>query len=122
MSNDQRATPLPLGRGEGEPLAARRDAGGVGDIRVTAVGLLIGFLWLQSQANPIAPTVTQGKASFSSQGSHLTIQTSDRAFINWQSFNIGVGQTTTFLQPSSSSLVWKQINDRNPSKILGNLI
>src|ERR1051326_6890207 len=73
------------------------------------------------EANPVGPSVTQGKASFTTQGAHLTIQTSDRAFINWQSFNIGVGQTTTFVQPSSSSLVWNQINDPNPSQILGNL-
>ena len=72
---------------------------------------------------PILPvaTVSQGSASFSSQGSQFTIQTSDRAFINWQSFNIGAGQTTTFLQPSSSSVVWNQINDPNPSQILGTL-
>ena len=72
-------------------------------------------------ASPAGPTVSLGSASFSSQGSQLTIQTSDRAFINWQSFNIGVGQTTTFLQPSSSSVVWNQINDPNPSQILGTL-
>jgi filamentous hemagglutinin family protein len=72
-------------------------------------------------ANPAGPTVTQGTATFSSQGSQLTIQTSDRAFINWQSFDIGVGQTTTFVQPSSSSVVWNQINDPNPSQILGTL-
>src|SRR5262249_34958453 len=35
--------------------------------------------------------------------------------------NIGVGETTSFLQPSSSSVVWNQINDANPSQILGNL-
>jgi filamentous hemagglutinin family protein len=72
-------------------------------------------------ANPGGPTVSQGSASFSSQGSQLTIQTSDRASINWQSFNIGIGQTTTFLQPSSSSVVWNQINDPNPSQLLGTL-
>ncbi len=72
-------------------------------------------------ANPVGGTVTQGSASFNTQGSQLTIQTSDRAFINWQSFNIGAGETTTFVQPSSSSLVWNQINDPNPSQILGNL-
>lgn len=83
---------------------------------------LVGCLWVHSTyANPAGPTVTQGSASFSSQGSHLTIQTSDRAFINWGSFNIGLGQTTTFLQPSSSSLVWNYIADPNPSQILGNL-
>src|SRR6266481_2969946 len=72
-------------------------------------------------ANPVGPTVNQGRATFTSQGPQLTIRTSDRAFINWQSFNIGAGETTTFLQPSSSSLVWNRINDSNPSQILGNL-
>src|SRR6185369_4366982 len=39
----------------------------------------------------------------------------------WQSFNIGVGESTRFVQPSSSSVVWNNINDGNPSQILGNL-
>src|SRR5262245_25774192 len=72
-------------------------------------------------AAPSGATVSQGSATFSTQGSTLTIRTSDRAFINWQSFNIGVGETTRFLQPSSSSVVWNRINDPNPSQILGNL-
>jgi filamentous hemagglutinin family protein len=72
-------------------------------------------------ASPVGPTVTQGSATFTTQGSQLTIQTSDQAVIDWQSFNIGVGQTTTFLEPSSSSVVWNQINDPNPSQILGTL-
>src|SRR5580765_8234312 len=74
-----------------------------------------------ADANPVGPTVNQGRATFTSQGPQLTIRTSDRAFINWRSFNIGVGETTTFLQPSSSSLVWNRISDPNPSQILGNL-
>lgn len=74
-----------------------------------------------ASANPEGGTVTQGSATFSSVGSHFTITTSDRAFINWNSFNIGLGQTTTFIQPSSSSVVWNKINDANPSQILGNL-
>ena len=74
-----------------------------------------------SKSNPVGGTVSQGTASFTSQGSHLTVQSSDRAFINWQSFNIGHGETTSFVQPSSSSLVWNQIHDQNPSQILGNL-
>jgi len=70
---------------------------------------------------PAGPTVTQGSASFASQGSQLTITTSDRAFINWQSFNIGLGQTVTFVEPSASSVAWNRINDPNPSQILGDL-
>ena len=75
----------------------------------------------QVQANPAGGTVAQGTATFSTSGSQLTIQTSDRAYINWQSFNIDAGETTTFQQPSSSSLVWNNIHDSNPSQILGNL-
>jgi filamentous hemagglutinin family protein len=71
--------------------------------------------------NPQGGTVKQGTATFNSSGSQLTINTSAQAFISWQSFNIGAGETTTFVQPSSSSLVWNQINDSNPSQILGNL-
>ncbi len=83
--------------------------------------LACGLGEVRSGDHPAGPTVSQGSASFSTQGSQFTIQTSDRAAINWQSFNIGVGQTTTFLQPSSSSVVWNRINDPNPSQLLGTL-
>lgn len=73
-------------------------------------------------ANPTGGTVTQGSASIGSSGSQLTVtQTSPFAAINWSSFNIGAGETTTFVQPSSTSVAWNQINDANPSQILGNL-
>ena len=75
-----------------------------------------------AMANPTGGTVTQGSASFSSAGSTFTVkQTSGRALVNWSSFNIGAGETTTFVQPSSSSVIWNRINDANPSQILGNL-
>src|SRR5260370_2249204 len=83
--------------------------------------ILLSASVIASNANPVGPTVGQGRATFTSQGPQLTIQTSDRAFIDWQSFNISVGETTTFVQPSSSSLVWNRINDPNVSQILGNL-
>jgi filamentous hemagglutinin family protein len=72
-------------------------------------------------ANPTGGTVSQGKASFNTSGSQLTINTSANTFINWSSFNIGAGETTTFVQPSASSVVWNQINGGSPSQILGNL-
>jgi filamentous hemagglutinin family protein len=76
----------------------------------------------EARANPVGGTVTQGSATFNTSGSQFTInQTSPNAFINWQSFNIGVGETTTFNQPSANSIAWNQINDVNPSQILGNL-
>ncbi len=95
-------------------------------VRNASAAALSLLVWLSCQhfacANPAGGTVAQGAASFSTAGSQFTInQTSGSAFINWQSFNIGAGETTTFVQPSSSSVVWNQINDVNPSQILGNL-
>jgi filamentous hemagglutinin family protein len=87
------------------------------------VMLIAGFsLWtVATRANPVGGKVTQGTAAITTQGSQLTIQTSANAFINWQSFNIAPGETTTFLQPSASSVVWNQIGGNSASQILGNL-
>lgn len=91
-------------------------------VKHSLLGALLLFAsFLRGYANPVGPAVSQGHATFTSQGPQLNIRTSDRAFINWQSFNIGAGETTTFLQPSSSSIVWNRINDSSPSQILGNL-
>src|SRR5262245_33450769 len=89
--------------------------------RAEVASIVFLCLALNGHANPQGGTVTRGTATFNSQGSQLTIQTSDRAHINWSSFNIDPGETTTFVQPSSSSVVWNQINDANPSRILGSL-
>jgi filamentous hemagglutinin family protein len=77
-------------------------------------------------ANPGGGVVAQGTATIAGQGSsQVTInQSSSTTFINWQSFNIQPGETTTFVQPSSSSVAWNYIN--NPmapaaSTINGNL-
>src|SRR5208282_2277712 len=43
------------------------------------------------------------------------------AFLNWQSFNILSGQTTSFIQPSANSIVVNRINGTEPSKIWGAL-
>lgn len=72
-------------------------------------------------ANPLNPVVGRGSASFSTQGPNLTIHTSANTLINWASFNIGAGETTTFIQPSSTSVVWNHISDPNPTQILGHL-
>jgi len=86
-----------------------------------AVLLTAGIYPAYGNPNSTTASVTQGTASFNASGSQLTITTSANSFINWQSFNIGAAETTTFVQPSSASVVWNQINDPNPSQILGTL-
>ena len=85
-------------------------------LHVLAFGFVANIL-----ANPTGINVRHGSATAHQNGSQLTVTASDNAFINWQSFNISAGETTTFVQPSSTSIVWNRINDQNPSQIYGNL-
>ncbi|MDB6016007.1 MAG: Filamentous hemagglutinin family outer membrane protein [Pedosphaera sp.] len=84
-------------------------------------GTLLGLCLPRAEANPQGGTVVQGSASFTTQGSQFNVTTSDRAFINWGSFNIAAGESTTFFQPSASSVVWNRIDGATPSQIFGNL-
>ena len=72
-------------------------------------------------ANPQGMTVVSGGATILPAGSSLTITVSDRAVLNWQTFNVGPGQTTIFQQPNAASIVWNQVLDKNPSQIFGSI-
>ena len=68
--------------------------------------------------------ISHGSASLSTTTNAMTIhQQSQRATLNWQTFNIGSGNTVNFNQPSSDSAALNRVWDpnANPSKILGNL-
>jgi filamentous hemagglutinin family protein len=88
-------------------------------------GLILLLAWLTSQpsanANPTGGAVTQGTATINGQGSsQVTInQSSGIAYLNWQSFNVNPGETTTFNQPSSSSIAWNYIAGGSASSING---
>lgn len=87
--------------------------------------MAVGSCWLlcgpSAQANPAGMSVGSGTAVSTSQGPVLTLSVSDRAVLNWQSFNIAAGEKTIFNQPSAASIVWNQILDSSPSKIFGSI-
>ena len=73
-------------------------------------------------AGPAGEQVVAGQASVSRAGANTLItQTSDRAAINWQSFNIGAAESVRFAQPSVSSIALNRVLGQNPSEILGSL-
>lgn len=73
-------------------------------------------------ANPTGATVVSGVATFSENGNKLDIhQTSNRALIDWRSFDIAEGEHTQFHQPSASAVAVNRIMDINPSTIAGKL-
>jgi filamentous hemagglutinin family protein len=72
-------------------------------------------------ANPTGLRVGSGSASAQQLGSRLNVTVSQAAVLNWSSFNIAAGETTSFLQPSANSVVLNVIGGANPSQIFGSL-
>ena len=72
-------------------------------------------------ANPAGMSVGSGSATAQQLGSQLNITVSQTAILNWQSFNVQAGETTSFLQPSANSVVFNVIGGQSPSQIFGNL-
>src|ERR1019366_7947319 len=68
-------------------------------------------------ANPAGGTVTNGSANIITSGPVLDVnQSTQRAVIDWRSFNIAPSEATHFNQPSSSSVTLNRINDAKPSR------
>lgn len=66
--------------------------------------------------------VTSGTASITSGDKHVEVhQTSDKAIIQWDRFNIDADASVHFVQPSSQSVTLNRILDSDPSTILGSL-
>jgi hypothetical protein len=73
-------------------------------------------------ANPTGGDVTHGSATIDHSGNTLTIkQGTDRLIMGWQTFSIGQGETTRFVQPSSSSMALNRVYGGTRSMIEGRL-
>src|SRR5215813_1393658 len=75
-------------------------------------------------ANPQGAQVVGGQATVQGQGtSTVTVtQGSDHAIINWNTFNIGAGEKTQFIQPSASSVALNRVTGGlGPSQIFGTI-
>ncbi len=75
----------------------------------------------QGFANPTGLNVHAGQATAQQLGAQLNVTVSQLAILNWRSFDIAAGETTSFLQPTANSIVFNLIGDKNPSQIFGNL-
>ena len=73
-------------------------------------------------ALPRGERVVEGTASFDkSRAGHVEITTSDRAIINYDSFNIDALESVTFVQPSRKSAVLNRVKGGDPSALMGSL-
>jgi filamentous hemagglutinin family protein len=73
-------------------------------------------------AHPTGGTVTAGSATIGQGATTTTInQSTNRAAINWQSFNIGSQQTVQFNQPSTAAITLNRVIGPDPSQIAGRI-
>ncbi|NBU44304.1 MAG: filamentous hemagglutinin N-terminal domain-containing protein, partial [Betaproteobacteria bacterium] len=75
---------------------------------------------------PTGGTVVRGNASISqtatAQAANMVVtQTSQRAVLNWNSFNVGQAASVHFAQPNAQAVTLNRVNDANPSQIFGRI-
>ena len=83
------------------------------------------FLSLASVGNLELPSngnVVNGEASIDVDGADMEVfQSTDRAIIEWDTFNIGSDASVNFSQPSVLSVALNRVLSSDPSKIFGSL-
>ncbi|MGH7154604.1 MAG: filamentous hemagglutinin N-terminal domain-containing protein, partial [Acetobacteraceae bacterium] len=73
-------------------------------------------------ARPAGGQVVAGAASITQSPNVTTItQSSQRAAVNWKSFDVGAQQTVDFAQPNASAATLNRVTGANPSQIAGRI-
>ncbi len=73
---------------------------------------------------PTGGSVSRGNVTLSqtvtAQAASMVVnQTSQRAVVNWDTFNVGQAASVHFVQPNAQAVTLNRINDANPSQIYG---
>jgi len=72
---------------------------------------------------PQGGNVTSGDAQINRAGNVMNIdQSTQKAIINWQEFNVGQDATVNFNQPNASAATLNRVLDSNPSQIFGRIV
>jgi large exoprotein involved in heme utilization and adhesion len=75
-----------------------------------------------AHALPQGGQVSGGQAGIVTGANQVTInQSSQRAVLDWNSFNVGSDESVRFNQPSASAIALNRIHDANPSQVDGQL-
>jgi filamentous hemagglutinin family protein len=92
---------------------------------LTASFALVSLAWAGTVASTSLPTgaqVAQGAVTISQSGAVMSInQSTAKAVLNWNSFDIGAGAKVNITQPSANAVMLNRVIGANPSQILGQL-
>lgn len=72
-------------------------------------------------AGPKGERVVKGSVQIERNGTQTVIRASNKAVINFDSFNVGAGESVQFVQPGAKSRVLNRVTGSGPSKIDGEL-
>ena len=73
-------------------------------------------------ALPTGAQVVAGQASVTQAANRMTVhQGSDKAILNWQSFDIGANAGVRFVQPNANAVALNRVLGNDPSRIYGQL-
>ena len=87
----------------------------------TAV-ILVFLFNIPVYAAPNGANVVHGNVNISQSGSNTIInQNTDKAIINWNSFDVNKGESVLFNQNSSSSIILNRVTNGLPTSIFGNI-
>ena len=95
--------------------------------RWSVVCFLMYFLFLNALASlviagPEGSQVVNGQVTIQQSGNNTVITASDKAIINYSSFDIAQPETVRFIQPGSNASVLNRILSANPTNINGTLL
>jgi filamentous hemagglutinin family protein len=77
---------------------------------------------LSPTAHPTGGAVVAGQANIGQNGNTTTIgQSSQRAAVNWNSFDVGSQSTVQFQQPNANAVTLNRVVGSNPSEIAGKI-
>ncbi len=83
----------------------------------TVLALTTGNAW----AGPKGEKVARGSVQIERSGAQTIIRASNKAIINFESFNIGSGESVQFVQPGAKARVLNRVTGEGPTKIDGSL-
>ncbi|WP_321348703.1 MBG domain-containing protein [Halopseudomonas oceani] len=87
-----------------------------------AVAISLISVSLHAAELPTGGNIVGGSGSISQDGNSLNVQqNSDKLITNWDSFDIGAGNTVNFYQPGSNSVALNRVIGEDASAIYGNL-
>jgi filamentous hemagglutinin family protein len=92
-------------------------------VAAALIGALPALAGSSGSALPTGGKIKSGHGSISTSGDTTTVdQTSEKAFINWNSFSIGNGDTVRIDGPNKNAVTVNRVTGNDPTKIYGKLL